>query len=165
MFVQDYRENPTQQPKMLTHLVRVLGFLTLCCSGVSLLTDCSSAPDWLLQSLTPNWPPQNLTPDWLLRGLVSNWVTSFIFSSSLAVFCGHSSLCGLRTKIDKEISRVFGTTSKMLKMIPPATHNTQTHTHIHLYTSRYIYIHMWILMIMTQMFQYCGDYIPESNSG
>ena len=101
-------DNPTQQPKMLTHLVIV----PTPCFGVPLLTDRFKVP------------------------LLTDHIT-LSFASSLTGFCGHSSLCGLRANIDKERSSGHsGAASKMLEMRSPslATHpQTERETHIHIY--------------------------------
>ena len=93
------------------------GYLTLC-SRVSLLTD---------------WFGVSLLIDFILPPLFR-----------LVGFRRHSSLCCLRAKIDKGISRHSGAASKMLKMIPPATHNTQRPTHTATYIHPYIYIYIYI---------------------
>ena len=84
------------------------------------------------------WLPSSMSQAvnvWLSALESHSWLTmSFVFSSRLAGFHGHSSLCGLRTKIEKGISKHFGTASKMLKMISLATRNIHTHTYIHTHT-------------------------------
>ena len=116
---------------MLTHLVIIFTVQCLC--------------SWLYTALQMFWPHvlSSELLDSLLWNLTPDWPMSFILSSSFAGSCGHSSLCGLSTKIDKERSSEDSeAASKMPQMILPATHNTHAHPYI------YIYIYTWMLIIM-----------------
>ena len=68
------------------------------------------------------------------------------FPSGLAVSRRHSSLFGLRTRIERQ-RKIFQTVWRCAKMLKTylsltlaATHNTHPHTHTHIYI--YIYIYM-----------------------
>ena len=112
-------KNPTQLPKMQTHLVIILTFQLPASESQSQLTNP------LPWSLTLAWQPLSI-------------------SSILTGFRGHSSLCGLCANIDKERSSGHSSAaSKMpeIKSPPwPLIHeHTERPTHIHSYI--YIYTH------------------------
>ena len=77
-----------------------------------------------------------------------SWLIAFfVLSSGLAGFRGHSTLCGIRAKIDKgRSSRHSGAVSKMPEIRspfwPPIHQHTQRPTHIHPYIYIYIYIYI-----------------------
>ena len=144
MYVHGYRYNSAKIIHSYLH--------RLYCSVSSFLTPYRPPTD-LDPHLRADWPaPHHLTDqlriiDWpaphhLLTfcfgvSLLTDQLPSS-FSSGLVGFNGRSSLCGLRAKIDKGIFRHSDAVSKILRMIPPATHNSQRTTH----TSIYIHIHI-----------------------
>ena len=76
-------ENPTQLPKMLTHLVIVF---TAQCPASDIMAPCPGLElsDSLLWSLTPNWLLWSLTSDWL-RPLSCILVSQVFMGISLCV--------------------------------------------------------------------------------
>ena len=101
----ELNKNPTQQTKMPTHPAITLIALCLC-----------------------SWLSSHTSKLWMSNRHLSS------FSSGLAGFCGHSSLCGLHTNIDKERSpRHSGAAPKM----PPIHEHTERPTHIHPYAHRH----------------------------
>ena len=123
-------KNPTQLPKVLTHLVIIF---TALCPGLDFLT--LSAPESHSQ---------------LTASVSHSWLTmSFVLSSSFAGFCGHSSLCSFHAKVDKgapldTLTPLKDTQDKIPSLaIHPWTH-TQRPTHISIYLSIYLYIYIYI---------------------
>ena len=99
-------------------------------------------------------PIMRLLDCWLLQPQVQavNWPTSLILATptfGLVGLCKHSSLCGLRAKIDSQ-RQIFKTIWRYpkdaeYKILSLATHprkHTQTYTHTSIYI--YIHIHIWM---------------------
>ena len=115
----------------------------------------SPAPRWLTSPVSwasffgPTFWVLNVWPPYC-RSPTPNPPTSFVLSSGLAGSRGHNSLCSFRAKIEKIRSfRHSDVASKMLKIIPPAIHNTDPHTYIHTHTHTHIYIYIYIYIIFT----------------
>ena len=119
---------------MLIHLDTVLTFQLPASESHSQLTnpllrtDCLSAPDWPFRGLTPNWLTLNI-----------------LLFQSRKYFYGHRSLCGFRTKVDKERSSGHSSAaSKMPEIRSPPWQPIHKHTETHTPTSIYIYIYIYI---------------------
>ena len=133
----EHSENPTQLPKMLTHLVIVFTALCLC--------------SWLHTTLWLLWT-HVLEPTDLPRVLGLNFLQflnfrvslltdqhPLSFSFILAGFHRHFSLCGLHTKIDKGVPL---DTLMPVKNVEDKIPSLATHP-LNIYTSKYIYTYIY----------------------